>query len=119
MKNLLFFLSFALLLTGCSSPKRLAKVPLTDYDKYTKYGVKERPDGFEITVFYSKHQFIPESSVIVAATKSAATAIAYEIAETKGRKIKPINEQRIKVSTGRNGLSGKTSCLAVAIVEWE
>jgi len=119
MKNLLFLLTFALLIVGCSSPKRLSKVPLTEYDKYTKYGVKERADGFEITVFYSKYQFIPESSVIVAACKSAATAIAYEVAETKGRKIKPINEQRIKVSTGRNGLSGKTSCLAVAIVEWE
>ena len=119
MKNLLIVCAFFLVFVGCSSPKKLSKVPLTEYDKYTKYGVKERSDGFEITVFYSKHQFIPESSIIVAACKSAATAIAYEVAESKGRKIKPINEQRIKVSTGRNGLSGKTSCLAVAIVEWE
>jgi len=107
------------LIVGCSSPMRLSKVPLAKYDKYTKYGVKERADGFEITVFYSKYQFIPESSVIVSASKTTATSIAYEVAETKGRKIKPINEQRIKVSTGRNGISGKTSCLVVAIAEWE
>ena len=119
MKNLLFFFSFALLLVGCSLPIRLSKISLTEYDKDTKYEVKERRDGFKVKVFYSSYQYNSESSAIVAASKSAATAIAHEVAETKGRKIKAINEQRIKVAIGRNESSGEILCLAVANVEWE
>lgn len=119
MKNLLFLSAFVLLLMGCSSPKKLSKVPLTKYDKHTEYGIRDRPDGFEVTVFYSRYQFIGEGSLVRDESKSKAIAIAYEVAEERGRKIKPINEQRIKLTNGRNELSGVTSCLAVAIVEWE
>ena len=37
---------------------------------------------------------------------------------SKGKKIKQLDEQRIRLSFGRNGLTGVTSCLASAIAEW-
>jgi hypothetical protein len=52
------------------------------------------------------------------ACKQAFTSLAYDLADQRGRKIVPINEQRIKMSFGRNGFSGTTSCSATAPVEW-
>lgn len=45
--------------------------------------------------------------------------LAWEVAEKKGRKIDPINEQRIRISMGRNGFSGITSCQAFAVAKWK
>jgi len=92
---------------------------LSTYDKDTEYGIEDRDNGFAITVFYSRYQFIPESDANATACKSQLTAIAWEHSENVGKKIKPINEQRIRISMGRNGLSGITSCQANAIAEWE
>jgi hypothetical protein len=52
------------------------------------------------------------------ACKSILLNIAYEYAEKKGRKIKPINEQRIRISAGRDGFAGITSSSATVRVEW-
>jgi hypothetical protein len=40
--------------------------------------------------------------------------VAHDIAENRGKKIQPINEQRIRLSFGRNGFTGITSCSATA-----
>jgi len=71
-----------------------------------------------LTVAYSRYQFIPESDALTAACKSSLTSIAWEIAEKRGKKILPINEQRIRLSLGRNGLTGMTLCQASVAVEW-
>jgi hypothetical protein len=65
-------------------------------------------------VVYDRYQFMPESDALAMACKHALTSIAYDVAEARGRKIEPINEQRIRISFGRNGLSGVTSCSASA-----
>ena len=41
-------------------------------------------------------------------------AIAHDVAEGRGQPIEQINEQRIRLSMGRNGLTGITSCSASA-----
>tara|TARA_B110001469_G_C9569395_1_gene282338 strand:- start:230 stop:529 length:300 start_codon:yes stop_codon:yes gene_type:complete len=82
---------------------------LSRYDKNTTYRIDERADGFTITMYYSRYQFIPESDAVAAAAKSNLTSICYDVADSKGKEIKPINEQRIKMSMGRNGISGITS----------
>lgn len=92
---------------------------MTSYDKDTDYVITPRPDGFSIAVDYSRYQFIPESSAVAIACKSALTSIAYEQADKQGRKIQPLNEQRIRISMGRNGLTGITSCSALAAAEWQ
>ena len=62
---------------------------------------------------------IPETQAVVEACKSALLSAAYDYGEGKGRSIQRINEQRIKLSTGRNGLSGMTSCSASVPVEYQ
>ena len=104
---------------SCATPVSHTNLPLSTYDKDTEYGIENRDNGFAITVFYSRYQFIPESDANATACKSQLTTIAWEHSENVGKKIKPINEQRIRISMGRNGLTGITSCQANAIAEWE
>ena len=110
---------FATALAGCATATKQTDASMTPYDKDTEYAIVPKPDGFTLAVDYSRYQFIPESGAVAIACKSALTAIAYEQAEKQGRKIQPLNEQRIRMSMGRNGLAGITSCSALAVVEWQ
>lgn len=103
------FALLAMLLVSCATPVGYSEKALATYDKNTTYRIDERQDGFTITMYYSRFQFIPESDAVLAAAKSNLTSICYDVADAKGRKIEPINEQRIKMSMGRNGISGITS----------
>lgn len=116
MKNLIIII-LAFLVAGCATPVSHTNIPLSTYDKDTQYGVTESENGFGITVYYSRYQFIPESDAVATACKRQTTAIAWEHAEKKGKTILPVNEQRIRISMGRNALSGITSCQASAVVE--
>lgn len=118
MKNLGVLL-FVMMLIGCATPVSHTNIPLSTYDKDTEYGIEKRDDGFAITVFYSRYQFIPESDAVATACRSQLTAIAWEHADNEGRKIEPVNEQRIRISMGRNGLTGITSCQANAVAKWK
>ncbi|MGF1734117.1 hypothetical protein [Photobacterium satsumensis] len=118
MRNLILGLLSAAIFTGCATPVSHTNIPLSTYDKDTEYGIEERKDGFGITVYYSRYQFIPESDALAAACKSQLTAIAWDHADNVGREIEPLNEQRIRISMGRNGLSGVTSCQANGVVKW-
>jgi hypothetical protein len=102
-------------LTGCATPS--AQFPGAA-DKDTTVRVEDRPGGFNLSISYSRYQFIPESAAVQAACKQALTAIAYDIADQRGRKIEPVNEQRIRLSFGRNGFTGTTSCEASVPVSW-
>ena len=110
--------SILFLLAACTTPVSHTASQMTTYDKDTEYVIDERLDGFALTITYSRYQFIPESGSLTSACKSVLTALAWEISEKKGRKIRPLNEQRVRLSLGRNGLTGITSCQANAIVEW-
>jgi hypothetical protein len=92
--------------------------PMQSYDKNTSYTTAERPDGFALDIRYNRYQFIPESDAVALACKSQATSIAYDVAEQRGRKIKPLNEQRMQLSMGRNALTGITSCRAMVVAEY-
>ncbi|HFQ4990033.1 TPA: hypothetical protein ACGUVV_004964 [Vibrio vulnificus] len=105
-------------IVGCATPVSHTNIPLSTYDKDTEYGIEEREDGFGITVYYSRYQFIPESDSLAEACKSQLTAIAWDHADNVGREIEPLNEQRIRISMGRNGLTGVTSCQANGVVKW-
>lgn len=113
------FLVLVFIISGCATPVSHTNIPLATYDKDTEYGIEERPDGFGITVYYSRYQFIPESDAVAVACKSSLTSIAWEVSEKKGRQIEPINEQLIRISMGRNAISGITSCQAFTAVKWK
>lgn len=104
-------------LAGCATPVSHTNAPMNEYDKDTEYAVEDRPNGFALSIYYSRYQFIPESSAVATACKSMLTAIAHEVAEKRGKQIEPVNEQKIRISMGRNGLSGITSCQAYAIID--
>jgi hypothetical protein len=106
-------------LAGCATPVSHENVAMHTYDQNTEYSISEHPKGYTITVFYSRYQFIPESDAVATACKAALTSIGWETADKQGKEIKSINEQRIKISMGRNGLSGITSCQASVLVEWK
>jgi hypothetical protein len=92
--------------------------PMQQYDKNTSFATVDRPDGFALEVRYNRYQFLPESDAVAVACKSQATALAFDVAEKRGRKIEQINDQRIQISMGRNGLTGITSCRAYLIADY-
>jgi hypothetical protein len=112
-------LAVAFAMAGCATPVGYTNQPLATYDKDTEYRADDTPTGFNLTIYYSRYQFIPESGAVAVACKQALTALAHDLAQQRGRKIKPVDEQRIRLSFGRNGLSGVTSCSATAPVEWQ
>jgi hypothetical protein len=116
--RLLLATMLALSLVACATPIQQSTSAMTTYDRDTEYSITDRPDGFALAINYSRYQFIPESTAVAQACKSALTSLAHELADRKGKKLKPIDEQRIRLSLGRNGLTGITSCSASAVVEW-
>lgn len=82
---------------------------MTEYDRDTSYRIDDTAFGFTVTVYYSRFQFIPESDVVKDAGRAAMLNIAHEVAESRGKMLRPIDEQRIQMSMGRNGFSGITS----------
>ncbi len=107
-------LSATLALAACTTAADVSKPIEAGKGNDAKVQVIDTADGFNVDVKYSRYQMIPESSALLVACRSIATARAYEEAKTRGREIEPINEQTIRVSTGRNGLLGLTSCRAFA-----
>lgn len=106
-------------LTGCTHPADVSR-PLTEVaDKNAKFKVRDVPTGFTVEVSYSRYQFVPETGALLVACRSLVTARAYEEAKGRGRQIQPINEQTIRVSTGRNILNAHTSCKAFAEAQWK
>lgn len=99
-------------LSACTYPNSYSQQPMNELDRNSGYSVVDNPKGFTITVQHSRYQFIPETDALLQSCKSILLSSAYDYADSKGREIKPINEQRMKISTGRNGLSGMTSCNA-------
>ena len=98
-----------LAVSGCATPDRYIDEPMIRMDKDTEYFVEDFDGGFILTVEYSRFQFIPESDAVDKAANSRMLSLAYEIAEQRGKTIKPVNEQRIRKSMGRNGITGITS----------
>jgi len=107
-----------LLLSACATPVHQSVSSTDYYDKNTKVGFEDRPDGFAISVEYSRYQFVPESDAVAVACKQALTSIAFDHASKLGKKIQQINEQEIRLSMGRNGLLGITSCTAQVAAHW-
>lgn len=81
------------------------------------YKVENRPGGFMISSIYSRRQFATERDA-QAACKQSLMATAHDYANSFGRKIEPLNEDQIRISTARNGSTGMTSCEASVAAVW-
>jgi hypothetical protein len=109
----------ALALAACTHPADVSRPQTELADKNAKIEVKDTATGFSVDVRYSRYQFIPEMDALLVACRSLLTARAYEEAKRRGREIQPINEQTIRVSTGRNIVTGRTACRAFAEAQWK
>ncbi|WP_221077140.1 hypothetical protein [Agarivorans aestuarii] len=111
--------ALVLLMLGCARPVSHTNIPLSTYDDHTEYGIEDNEKGFGITVFYSRYQFIPESDSLATSCKGQLTSIAWEHSDSVGKEIEQINEQRIRISMGRNEITVITSCQAYALAKWK
>jgi hypothetical protein len=107
------------LLSACTTPADVSKPLTAGGDKNAKFDIKDTATGFTVDVRYSRYQMIPELDALLVACRSIVTTRAYEEAKRRGRDIQPINEQTIRVSTGRNILSGRSACRAFAEAIWK
>ena len=115
MKTLVLCLALA----ACTHPADVSR-PLTEVeDKNAHFTVNDTAAGFTVEVRYSRYQFVPEASALLVACRSLATARAYDEAKRRGKEIEPINEQTIRVSTGRNILNARTACRAFVEARWK
>ena len=118
-RSTLFALAAGLALAACTHAADVSR-PLTEVaDKNAKFKVKDTPTGFSVEVSYSRYQFVPETSALLTACRSLVTSRAYEEAKSRGREITTINDQTIRVSTGRNILNARTTCRAFAEATWK
>ena len=108
MRHLLSIVGL-IVLTACATATRYTDKPMIARGDHLSYAIDETSDGFVLYATYRRFQFIPESAAVDAAATSEMLALAHELAEERGRRLEPINEQRIRKSMGRNGLSGITS----------
>lgn len=112
-------LAAALLACACTHPADVSR-PLTGSgDKNAQFTVHDTPTGFTVEVRYSRYQFVPEQNAIMVACRSLVTARAFEEAKARGREIEPINDQTIRVSSGRNIVNARTACRAFAEAHWK
>jgi hypothetical protein len=119
IKTKMLVQSAALAVAGCTHPADVSH-PLTEVaDKNAHFTIKDTPNGFSVEVRYSRYQFVPEASALLVACRSLVTARAYDEAKTRGREIEPINDQTIRVSTGRNIIKARTACRAFATAAWK
>lgn len=94
---------------ACATAERYTDKPMTQRDNHSSFAVDDTPSGFVLYLWYERYQFIPESSAVDQAATSQLLSLAHEIAEQRGKKIEPLNEQRMRKSMGRNGFTGITS----------
>lgn len=105
-------LGATLALAACTHPADVSR-PLTEVaDKNAKFTVRDAPGGFTVEARYSRYQFVPETSALITACRQLATARAYDEAKRRGREIEPVNDQTVRVSTGRNIVTARTACRA-------
>ena len=107
------------LVAGCSEPTQYTSGPMTRLDSNTQYRTDDRPGGFQLTVTYSTYTFTAEPSATMQVCQRTLVALAHELAEKQGRKIKPIDDQRMRITPGYNGITGISSCSATAPVDWQ
>jgi hypothetical protein len=106
-------------LTACVTAAPHSGGPYIRLDNDTEYSIEERPVGFRVSVKHSRYQFFPDAAEVRHSCRTTVSSLAHDIAAKRGRRIRPLTEDRIRVDTARNILNGVSSCSASATVEYE
>ena len=88
------------------------------YDNATSYHITELPNGMKIAVRVDKYQFFANPMPLKDEGMSALRFIAKEQAARRGRSIRPIADEDVMYSTGRNVLLGTTTWSGTAVVSY-
>ena len=89
---------------------------MSKYNDATSYHVTEIPNGMKLAVRVDKYQFFPSPLALKDEGMSALRFIAKEQAARRGHAIKPISDEDIMYSTGRNVLLGTLTWSGTAVV---
>ena len=108
-----------LALAACTTPADVSMPIGTGQEADAVVTVADTARGFTVDVKYRRYQMIPETSAVLTTCRSTAIARVTEEARNRGREIQPLAEQDVRVSTGRNGVLGFTSCRAFAEAVWK
>lgn len=112
-------LALCLALAACTHPADVSR-PLTEVaDKNAHFTVKDAAGGLSVELRYSRYQFVPEAGALLTACRSLVTTRARDEAKRRGREIEPIDEQTVRVSTGRNIVTARTACRAFVEARWK
>lgn len=112
-------LSASLALAACTTPADVSKPIGAGKGNDAKVVLADTPEGFTVDVKYSRYQMIPETGAVLTVCRSTAIARVAEEAKNRGREVEPLAEQNVRVSSGRNGILGLTSCRAFAEARWK
>lgn len=113
------WVSAILALTACTHPADVSRPPTEVGDKNAHFRLADTPAGFTVELRYSRYQFVPEAGALLTACRSLVLSRAYDEAKRRERAIEPINEQAVRVSTGRNIVNARTACRAFAEARWK
>ena len=105
--------------SACTTPADVTQPLSNASDKNADFKVSDTPSGLAVELRYSRYQFVPETDALLTACRSMLTARVYEEAKSRNRAIEPIDDQQIRVSTGRNIIKGRTSCRAFVEARWK
>jgi hypothetical protein len=98
---------------SCTRPAQYANVPLKQFDPNTRYAVEDRDNGFTLVVEFSQRAFVPRSDAeMQEACIAALTSVAGDEADKRSRRLQPIDPSTVRVSSGRNGITGHSTCSA-------
>ena len=110
---------FALTLSACTHPADVSRPAVELSDPNAKVEVKDTPSGFSVDVRYSRYQFVPETSALLIACRSIVTARVNAEAKLRNREIEAVTDESVRVSAGRNIVTGRTACRAFVEVRWK
>jgi hypothetical protein len=115
MKPLLVISMLAL--AACSSASDFGDGRYDRHSGDTAWRLEETPSGFAVTVRQDLYRFIPHMGSVELNCRREAIALALTEARRRGRPNVELDERLVRSSVGRNGVTGITSCTAMAPVD--
>jgi hypothetical protein len=106
----------AVLLSACTTAADFTAAPYDRRSGDTAWRLDEDPQGFTVSVRQDLYRFIPDAAGTEASCRREAVALALVEARRRGRVDARVDERLVRSSFGRNGVSGVSTCTAVATV---
>ncbi|MDC0549132.1 caspase family protein [Alphaproteobacteria bacterium] len=114
MKKLFVITLVFMFLTGCMA-KNFTTKDMVMHSSGVNYAYDLGKDELIIYVSKSKYQFIPDALAVIEECKSAVGSILNSVSTKENIQTEALPTGGIQVTSGRNGVTGMTSCTGKAI----